>query len=207
MVSTVALCGNEVVERILSKSLELHDSRREWQVVASAINVLPQKEPDLYAAPMLARTKQRAERVFTQYGAAVGIAFEHGVIKVATVVNLVDLNILEMSSEDIQSPAVVAEIKRRDAEAKRLAPSFASISVATVVDTDGVVFECMTIDGENGTRVSFSWTDEQSCISTCEPDLVSIEKRIQNPTPFVSACGDALLEYYRLLEGIPATKN
>jgi hypothetical protein len=208
MALTIALCGNEAIESMMRRSLTLQGVQDSWEVASVDSQAPSQKEPDLYATPMLARTKLRAERVLSQHkSASLGAAFEYGVIRIATVVNLIDLNILEMSLEELHSPEFKAEMKRRNAEAERLAPRFESISVASIVDKKGKVFDCMTVGDADALSVSFHWIRGVNHVTASDPALVSVGKRIRNPVPFVTAVRSTLLVYYQLLCNVPQTKN
>lgn len=203
---SIALCGNETVEAILREKLTQYYPAEEWQLTSRSIPLPPKpSEPELYASPMLERTKQHASLVHaTTQGANLGIAFEYGVIRTAVVVNLAGLDLLEMSLEEIGSSEVRQKIQTAQKEAERDSPRFAQVSVASVVNAQGDVFGCMTVDLGESTKVIFHWGEGSV---THEPEYVDVGNIIPNHGAFVRAVGGALLEYHAILCDAPSSKN
>jgi|GEM_PF-5257491 len=119
---SIALSGNEALDAIVRAALSARSGHTGWSLITKHTLVSPQAEPDVFASPMIERTKQRAQEALENTpGASLGIAFVHGTIRVAAVVNLINLHILDMSPEELQSPKFREEIRRRDTDTKKLA--------------------------------------------------------------------------------------
>ncbi len=202
----VAVCGNEAVAELLENKLQVHYPKGQWKLASYDIYVPKRISTDLYAHPMSERTETRASQVLTQVPeSTIAVAFESGIVQTAMgVVNLVDMDVLEMSPEELDSPEVKKEIRRRSLEAVKASPRFATISVASVVDAQGKIFGCMVFEVEEEPHVVFHWGEGNG---TIEPALVEVGDRIPNPAPFVQAVSDVLLTYHKSAVELPTMTN
>ncbi len=209
MAISIVLCGNDAIESIVRDALRRHYPGGEWTLAAHTVPNMPHRhEPEFTAHPMMERVKERASHLVAKVSdATLALAFEHGTIRLAQVVDIHDLGLMDMNAEEIRALASSDEFKeklrqrRKEAESQ---PNFSTISVATVVDRRGEVFQCSVSDLFPDPKMVSFFCNNLLCFL---PEEVELDGRIPHPLQFVQAVADALLEYRDALSAAPAIKN
>lgn len=205
---SIVVSGNEVVGNIFRNNLNKHLTSCEFELSVYEPQCIHKKgEPELYTTAMRNRTAEKAQEACMQIpNATVGVCFESGVIQTALVVDLVDLNIIDMSPEEIFSGKILEEIRKRSAMAmKDSPPSFINTSVVSVVDAEGLIVQSDTLDVDGKTHVSFTWGEP--LVTEFVPEAVDNSGRVPHQLPFLRALQETLVAYHDILASVPTRKN